>query len=176
MYFWTFKCRVVVAYIIKRTNEYNERVRCKERVTMPVMRINLLLYFIQVEYIKRTGKCMFSDKFYAFPSGPAIPCVYDYFMNINEDKQIKEIKYIVNYSDISDVMKKTIDYVLEHTYCMDAIDLSLLSRVFDGPWDLKYEKNDIRHRQVISKKMIEQYYGDKELFSDVKSRRRVLKK
>lgn len=175
MYLWSSRCKLVTSYIIEKTNEYNENIVLRDRITIPVMRVNLLLYFIQIEYIKRTGRFMFVDKFYAWTSGPVIPAVYEYFTNIGQVNNIKMTDFIVDYSALSKVMKETIDSVLEQTYNMDALDLSILSRVKDGPWYKKYDLLDVGHRQVIAKKMMIHYYGDKEIFDGINCKKRVLK-
>lgn len=176
MFLWSSKCKLVTSYIIEKTNEYNEKLVLRDRIVIPVMRINSLLYFIQVEYMKRTGRLMFVDKFYAWTSGPVIPAVYNYFTNIGQVNNIKTTDFIVDYSALSKSMKETIDSVLESTYNMDALDLAILSRVKDGPWDKKYNSLDVGHRQVISKRMMGHYYNDKEIFEGINCKKRVLKK
>ncbi len=158
----TAMCVAVANYIIEKVNEFNKGKKYSDQISMTCKRLQKLLYFSEVEYMKRhNGAPMFSDDFYAWPSGPVIPSVYYKFSQY----QNGEMTPIAGeHASITFDMIKVIDYVLEKTKDKDTVDLVEFSHVKDGPWSQAYNDKDPEHEQIVLKKDMRTFYADKDIF------------
>lgn len=158
----TKMCIAAANYIIRRTNDYNkDREYCKQ-ISMTCKRLQKLLYFSEIEYMKRNnGKPMFEDDFHAWPSGPVIPSVYRKFMQFQYGNMIPLES---NNSNLTKEMTDAMDIVLELTYNFDTVDLVDFSHVDGGPWARSYNADDPEHEQIISKEDIRDFYKKRNIF------------
>lgn len=162
--FYRKNCTIAVAnYIIEKTNSYNESRNFKDQVTLTCKRIQKLLYFIEIEYMKRNnGNPLFESNFYAWPSGPVIPSVYTEYMRF-KDGVMKPI-IPTNNQELTQAMTNAIDEILEKTWMMDTSELVLLSREKRGPWERFYNPDDEKHEEVINKEFMYEFYRYSDLF------------
>lgn len=155
----TSMCIAAANYIVELTNNYNKGKPYSERIPMTCKRLQKLLYFSDIEYMKMTdGSSMFHDDFYAWPSGPVIPSVYDKFMQYQTGEMIPVGG---EHTPIDDQMKTAIEVVFEKTTNIDTYDLVEQSHVSNGPWELVYSSDDINHHQIISKKEMLRFYRER---------------
>lgn len=155
-------CIAAANYIINAANKYNEgKTELKDRIFMSSKRLQKILFFSDVLYmIENNGQSMFSDDYYAWPSGPVIPSVY------NEFKEYQDGKMYPHYNwkdkEISDKIKDTIDRVLKDTNTIGTYELVEKSHIKGGPWDLVFKKRGINcginDFSIIKKKKIYKYY------------------
>lgn len=158
----TKMCIAVANYIISKTNEFNETKEYNQRISMTCKRLQKLLYFSDIEFMKNNhGRSMFKDEFYAWPSGPVIPSVYYRFM-IYQSGYMKPSEK--EQACLSPDIKSAIDYVLKQTNDKDTLDLVEKAHEQGGPWSQVYEANDPDHKQIIPKKMIYEYYRGRIVF------------
>jgi len=153
----TAKCIAVANYLIEKTGEYNKGKGSCETIFLSVGRLQRLLYFVQIENMRRTGKSMFEDDFYAWPHGPAIERLYDIIIDLNLKQPIL---YRENENEVALTQeeKDVIDYVFNKTKNIEKEDLEMISRVEGTPWHHNYKPNDINHLQIIPKTVIFDYY------------------
>ena len=159
----TLKCRAISNYIIEEMDKFNKNKDFKNKVFFHVKRLQKILYFCEIEYMKRNnGKVLFLDNYNAWPSGPVILSIYIKYM-VYVDSDIKP-RHESNEPKLTEDEKKVIDYVLESTMKMDTIDLVNLSTTEGTPFNKYFNENDIEHKQIIPKDVIYNYYKDKVLF------------
>ena len=128
------------------------------------LKLQKLVYLSYQEYLKSTGKKMFSDAIYAFPYGPVIKSVFDRFKNTSNplecDNVINETyKRMVKFTRIAFAndgfdMLKSIDYILEKYKDYTASELVSLTHRPDSAWSKCYvegQKNTIIPDDVIVK-------------------------
>lgn len=161
----TIMCVSAANYIIEKTNEYNKSQGYDNRISITGKRLQKLLYFSDVEFMKRNGGAsMFKDEFYAWPSGPVIPSVYYEFSQYQNGEMCPSKDS--QHSPLSRAMMDAIDYVLNRTHEMDTVDLIEYSHVEGGPWRRFYTDTDPNHEQVIPKKEIYSFYKEYKLFDN----------
>lgn len=155
-------CIAAANYIVELTNSYNDGKAYSLRISMTCKRLQKLLYFSDVAYMKKSnGVSMFRDEFYAWPSGPVIPSVYDEFMQY----QTGEMAPVGGtHSPITPEMKQAIEDVFTQTIDIDTYDLVEMSHVAGGPWCRAYNADDINHNQVISKTEMWEFYRARDIF------------
>ena len=146
-----------------QTNIANLTKQFSDQIPMTSKRLQKLLYFSDIEYMKNhDGQSMFDDEFYAWPSGPVIPSVYYKFMKF-QNGVMQPIEQ--NDSLIDEDVKHAIDIILSRTENMDTLDLVDYSHVDGGPWAHSYQRNDPDHNQTISKGAIYEFYKGRDIFS-----------
>jgi len=151
------ECQMATNYIIEKTKQYNTNKLPSKQVSLTMERIQTLLYFFQIEHIKKTGKLMFEDEFYAWPSGPAIPTTYDVY-NVPSFFRNDISTTQVSTELLSKEQRQIIDLILLNTYDIDTIDLEILSCTIDTLWADEYDSSDKHHRQVIFNEKLLNYY------------------
>ena len=156
----TTKCRAVANYIIEETNKFNEDKSLREQVIMSGRRLQKLLYFCNIEYMKiHNGKSFFEDDFYAWPSGPVIPNVYRVYIQYQDGKMFP--RYEGEIIELTAEEKSIIDKILNQTQELDSIDLINITNINNGPWQKLYNEHDSEHNQTIPKEEIYGFYLDK---------------
>lgn len=151
----TNMCIAAANYLIKKTNEYNESRAFREKIRMSGKRLQKLLYFSDIEYMKSYNKPMLRDDFYAWPSGPVIPSVYTQFIQYQSGAmEPAEGKY----TQLTQEEKEVLDLVFGSTIGVDTSKLVKASHVEGGPWACVYDEHDKDHRQVISKNKMQEFY------------------
>lgn len=154
-------CVAAANRLITLTNQYNSGKTYGERISMTCKRLQKLLYFSEAEYMKKYGEAMFTEDFFAWPSGPVIPSVYSKFAQFqNGEMAIVEGKH----TPITKEMEEVLDYVFNATITIDTLDLVERSHVEGGPWDLVFDANDPKHMQIIEKSSIREYYNTRNIF------------
>lgn len=54
-----------------------------EKISVTPMKLQKLLYFSHREYLKKTGKPLFNERFEPWPYGPVLPSVYEEFKSFH---------------------------------------------------------------------------------------------
>ena len=153
-------CATATTYIIEKTDKRNRGLKFDECVFMTSKRLQKLLFFCDVQYmLEHNGMPMFPDEYYAWPSGPVIPSIYQ-----------SHTEYEYGYSNLigregwrsqlTPDMQHTIDEVFDATIKMDTAELIKLSHDEKGPWWNAYSENDLEHKQLIPKDLIYAYYKE----------------
>ena len=158
----TKKCKSVANYIIENIDKYNEGRSLNEKIFLSTKRLQKLIYFCEVEYMKRNyGKPLLEDNYYAWPNGPAIPGLYYLFMQYADGNIKKTCEK--GEPELSCDVKEIIDDILDATKKLDTVELTNISNVPGGPYDMIFDKNDKEYKQMISKKDICDYYAERDL-------------
>jgi len=169
MYTITPECRAVANYILEQISKYNEyKQLLREQVLMSTRRLQRILYFCDIEYMKRNnGKPLFTDEFNAWPSGPVIDNVYHVFMQYQDGEMHPQYDGVA--VQLTDEIKSMIDKILEATNHLDTADLADISNVVDGPWHKVYREDDEDHRQIITKEAMYNFYLNRPLFGQTQN-------
>lgn len=155
-------CVAAANRLVDLTNQYNQKKPYGERISMTCKRLQKLLYFSEVEYMrKHSGEAMFSEDFYAWPSGPVIPSVYSKFAQFQTGRMT-----IVDgeHTPLTKEMEEVLDCVFEATIDKDTLDLVEMSHIKDGPWSQVFDVNDSKHEQIITKASMYDYYKSVRVF------------
>lgn len=154
----------VANYIVKKTNEFNARVDFQEQISLRNRRLQLLIYFCEIEYMKKNnGIPLFTDyycDFLAWPNGPTITAIVLKFAQ----QETVEMNLCEPVVELPDNIKSIINEVLEATKNIDTLDLIEISNVIGGPWHQAYNEKNWKYSKIISKKEMYCYYLNKELF------------
>lgn len=116
------------------------------------LKLQKLLYFVQGEYSKMTGKRLISDDFYAWQLGPVVPDVYSeysIFSSLSIPKQSQD-----NIFD-SEIIR-LLDTILRKYAVSPTWSLVELSHQQD-PW--KYHHGIFGDKALIPYKSIEDYFA-----------------
>ena len=160
----TAMCIEAANYIINRTNKFNETKKSSaEKIFLSCKRLQKILYFSEIEYMKRhNGRPMFKDEFYAWPSGPVIPSVYDKFVQYQDGTMYPVEKN--QHTPITTEMEEVLGYIFDKTEKLSTKKIVDLSHEKTGPWDQVYDDDDIEHKQIIPKQDMYRYYKGRTLF------------
>lgn len=159
----TTMCIMAANYLIERTNEYNTKVDFFNQISMSCKRLQKLLYFGDVIFMQlNNGKSMFKDEFYAWPSGPVIPSVYDEFMQYQNGKMMPVLG---EHTPLTKSMIQALDTIFERTTDIDTEDLVIESHVENGPWNQVYDPNDSGHFQIVTKESTYEFYRSRDIFN-----------
>lgn len=153
----TVMCIAAANYLIEKTNEYNKGRDFRNRIRMSGKRLQKLLYFSDIEYMKRYNTPMLRDNFYAWPSGPVIPSVYIRFIQY----QSGEMKPAEGtHTPLKKDEQEILDLVFSSTIGVDTSKLVKASHAEGGPWDCVYNAFDKDHDQIVEKKKMREFYKD----------------
>ena len=147
-------CVAAANYIIEKVNEYNKGKPFPSQVLMTSKRLQKILFFADVLYMLENNKeSMFTDEFYAWPSGPVIPSVYKEFMQYQDGEMKPHTEG--KHTSLTKGMVSVLDRVIDATMTVDTSELIKTSHVEDGPWCAVFdEDND----NIINKAKIYNYY------------------
>lgn len=151
------RCISAANRIINRTNAHNiwRYELGKSRVRLTGMRLQKILYLVELFWYTEHEECeMILENFEAWPNGPVIPEIYDYF-SVYQDGDMSPVLGISNYK-LNEEERSLINKVVDST-----IELSTESIVdyicsLDGLWAQTYKDGQGLY-SVISKKDIKQY-------------------
>lgn len=153
-------CIATANRIINRTNAQNVwRVQLgKPRVKLTGKRLQKLLYLCQLFwFVDHAESSMISEDFQAWPNGPVIPEIYDFF-SVFQDGDMSPLRnegtYILTPEEcdlINKVVDSTIDVPTEAI-----IDYTHL---LNSPWDLVYRGGQGIYK-IIPKESIRLYIND----------------
>lgn len=152
----TVKCFAVANQFLVLTNRYNGGKLFSEQISMTCKRLQKLLYFCEVEYLRVYGVSLFEDDFHAWPAGPAIPELYDFWFPIQSGDLLPVVggTCCLRREELA-----VIQSVFDATALVDTYDLVELSKVADGPWACVFVATDPIHSQVISLDSMLGFYG-----------------
>ena len=157
-------CIEAANYIINRTNKFNDGKNYSDRIFLTCKRLQKLLYFSEIEYMKRhNGEPMFNDQFHAWPSGPVIPSVYDVFVQYQDGTMYPHEEG--QHTPLTQDMIEVLDHIFNKTIDIDTYDLVDKSHNRQGPWSAVYIKDDVHHEQIIPKNKMLEFYIDQEIFA-----------
>lgn len=165
----TTMCLAIADYIINKTNEINmEREQeGKERIKMSCKRLQKLIFFSDVEYMKRhRGESFTKDNYYAWPNGPVIPEVYLNYMGFQNGEMIPLGE---KYKNLSKEIKKILDNVIAANIEKSTENLIEMTHSVDGPW-----AKHIDAKEIIPKREIYLYYKKKHDNKNRKKNRKLL--
>ncbi len=158
------ECRAVSNYIIEKSILLNKDKPLREQVLMSTKRLQKLLYFCDIEYMKlMEGIPLFSDDFYVWPSGLVIPNVYREFMQYQDGEMFP--CYEGETVSLSEMQKQLIDAIIDYTKELDTVDLIRLSVMDRVEIPKDYESFRAEKAELISKRNLYDYYKDKNLFN-----------
>ena len=146
------ECQLIVKHILTRNTEYNMAQKPANQISMTISRLQKILYFSQIEYIKHTGNIMFEDDFYATSKGPGIKEVHNYYIDYATGR-MDTLKFPSG--TISKDKQIIIDIILENTNSIDTDVLTKYSCKIDNLWINAYNNEDNR---FISKSNLIKYY------------------
>ena len=155
-------CVAAANRLVELTNQYNQEKPYSEKISMTCKRLQKLLYFSEAEYMKRhNGEFMFSEDFFAWPSGPVIPSVYSKFAQF----QTGEMTIVDgDHTPLTKDMVDVLEHVFNSTITIDTLDLVEMSHVKGGPWHQVFDETDPKHEQIIEKESIYNYYSGRNVF------------
>lgn len=115
------------------------------------MKLQKLLYFLQGEIVKKTGKRLIREDFYAWQLGPVIPEVYNIF-SMYSSATLPKQKLC---HTIDPQMERYMDSVFWRYAGKSAWELVDLSH-YQEPW--KYNRQIFGDRAIIPFKSIEDFF------------------
>ena len=155
-------CIAAANYLVNLTNEYNRKAGFEDRILMTCKRLQKLLYFGDVIFMQKFNSgSMFTDEFYAWPSGPVIPSVYDEFVKY-QDGEMFPIKG--DHTPLTAQMEEALSEVFNQTVKMETEDLVEASHVSGGPWNQVFNPADEKHMQIVSKESMQIFYKNNDMF------------
>lgn len=137
------KAITVTKYILLKAKE-NEKI-------VSNLKLQKMLYFIDLEYIKKNNKKLIDESFEAWPHGAVIKSIYDQF-KIFGANNIRLNDYEISKED-KDILDGLEWCVLEYLK-WKPWDLVELSHKPNGAWSKCYEKG--KNRVISFKKMHEE--------------------
>ena len=118
-----------------------------EDVDITPMKLQKLIYFVYRDYIQKTGKPLFNERFETWKYGPVIPSVYQYFKKYgsnairryateNDGKTV----FAVN-EEASPIFKDVLDHVWNQCSSYNGIYLSSITHKEGSAWREAYKNN-----------------------------------
>ena len=142
---------------VENTNLYNQKKPYSERISMTVKRLQKLIYFAEIRYmLEREGEQLFDTDYCAWPSGAVIPEIYHQYVQRQGEVAMNAVEssYILN-----DFTRDIIDDVFKKTIEIDTLDLVNMTLKKGTPWAAFFNSEDDRHKQIIPKVEIYNYYS-----------------
>lgn len=168
-------CIAAANRIINRTNAQNlwRYEQGKPRIALNGKRLQKLLYLCQLFwYIDHDESQMITEDFQAWPNGPVIPRVYDYF-SVYQDGDMCPLRNVSTYS-LNDEETTLINKIVDSTIDTPTESIIDFTHIQGGPWDLVYKGGQGVYA-TIPKDSIKQYIREqknqKELIDFIKDGR-----
>ena len=139
----------VARYIINRCNENNK--------TINNLKLQKILYFVQVEFLVEKGEACFSEKIQAWNFGPVVPEVYQQY-EVYGAANILSRKRVVDETIISRNDKKIIDGMIDECIKYSTSELVSITHR-QKPWKQAYAKGP---NTTISCARIKEYFLEDE--------------
>ncbi len=117
----------------------------KENISISPMKLQKLIYILYKEYLKYTGKTLFSERFEAWQYGPVLPNVYSEFKSYRSNS-IKSYSLDADggITKVSVIPMSDFDYVLNDVWNkykkFDGIELSNFTHQKDTAWEKSIQK------------------------------------
>ncbi|WP_312279289.1 type II toxin-antitoxin system antitoxin SocA domain-containing protein [Oscillibacter sp.] len=125
----------------------NILVRAKrEHIAVTPMKLQKLLYYVCVQYVKKTGILPIFERFEPWPYGPVIPSVYSEFKTfgsspIKSYARNAEGKAKMVDEDANPVLKSCIDDIWNKYKNWGAVDLSKKTHTAGSGWYAAYQRS-----------------------------------
>lgn len=150
------KCYSVVNRIINRTNAQNvwRYELGKPRVELTAKRVQKIIYLCQLFwFIDHEESSMIPEDFVAWPNGPVIPEIYDYWY-VYQDGDMCPCPYVKD--ELSKEESDIINVIVDNTIEIPTEAIIDYTHTSFGPWEQVYKSNQ-KSYGVISKDRIKQY-------------------
>lgn len=116
-----------------------------DNIDITPMKLQKLIYFVYRDYLQKTGRSLFNERFETWKYGPVVPSVYDKFKN-NGSNAIRKYAFdngktytMVN-EDSSPIFKGIIESVWNTYKNYDGIVLSSITHREGSAWRKAYGK------------------------------------
>lgn len=120
-------------------------------ISISDLKLQKILYFIQLYFIRDLKRYAFSDEIVAWKYGPVIKNVYNVYSSYGSTKICLQYDKLVNF----DENERNIIYsVLIQTIPKDVWDLVEMTHIKGGPWDQVYDE---RKEMIIKKESMAKY-------------------
>lgn len=166
------KCVSVANRIINRTNAQNvwRYELGKPKVRLTAKRVQKIMYLCQLFwFIDHDESNMIPEDFIAWPMGPVIPEIYDYWAVWQEGDMLP---YPYAKYELSEEETEIINIIVDNTIDIPTEVIIDYTHTPFGPWERVY-KGPLRPFNVISKDRIKQYIcsedAQRELIDFIKS-------
>lgn len=160
-------CIAVANKIINRTNAQNEwrSQNGKPRVKLTGKRLQKILYLCQLFwYIDHEESRMINEDFQAWPNGPVIPQIYDYF-SVYQDGDMCPL--LLSHSSSLTLEEATlVNIVVDNTIDIPTEAIIDYTHKPDGPWAKAYRDSQGVY-SIISKESIKQFIRNQEHQNDL---------
>lgn len=119
----------------------------REGVSVTPMKLQKLVYFIFRDYLKRTGKELFTEQFEVWQYGPVLPSVYSEFKSFQGYRITKFAKNadgsatIVSPEGAPDVME-SIEKIWKKYREKTGTELSRITHQSGSAWDKAFKRGD----------------------------------
>ena len=150
------RCYAAANRIINRTNAQNvwRYELGKPKVKLTGKRLQKILYLCQLFwYIDHKDTDMFEEDFVAWPNGPVIPEIYD-FWSVWQEGDMYPCPFVKN--ELSEEEANIINIVVDNTIDIPTEAIIDYTHTPFVPWEQVY-KSDQRQYKVISKDRMKQY-------------------
>ena len=118
----------------------------KEKVSVSPMKLQKLLYYVCVKYVKETGVYPIFERFEPWPYGPVIPSIYFEFKSYGCSpiktycKDAKGNSRMVD-EDVNPTLKYCLDVIWQKFKTFTGIQLSERTHQRSSGWYAAYQKN-----------------------------------
>mgnify|MGYP002616320479 CR=1 FL=1 len=116
-----------------------------EKIDITPMKLQKLVYFIYRDYLQKTGKALFNERFETWKYGPVCPSIYKAFKQYGSNAirdyvyEPGENCYLTVNENSSPIFKKIIDDVWNENKYYDGIYLSSLTHREGTAWKKAYD-------------------------------------
>lgn len=116
-----------------------------ENIDITPMKLQKLIYFVYRDYLQRTGRSLFNERFETWKYGPVVPSVYNEFRKYGSNAIRKYAfddskTYTTVDEDSSPAFKSVIESVWNTYKNHDGIVLSSMTHQKGSAWRKAYEK------------------------------------
>ena len=116
-----------------------------ENIDITPMKLQKLIYFVYRDYLQRTGRSLFNERFETWKYGPVVPSVYNEFRKYGSNAIRKYAfddskTYTTVDEDSSPAFKSVIESVWNTYKNHDGIVLSSMTHQKGSAWRMAYEK------------------------------------
>ena len=167
------KCYSVVNRIINRTDAQNRwrYTLGKPRVNITAKRIQKIIYLCQLFwFIDHENSDMIPEDFVAWPNGPVIPEIYNYWL-VYQDGDMCPCPYVKH--ELSKEEIEIINSIVDNTIDISTETIIDYTQRPFGPWEQSYKSPD-EPFSIIPKSIIKQYIcneqAQKELIDFIKDK------
>lgn len=119
----------------------------QEGIKVTPMKLQKLLYYVCVKYVKETGETPISEQFEVWQYGPVIPSVYSEFKPYKADPIEQLAKNAVGKSKVVDenanpLLADSINYVWSRLKNFTGIELGRRTHLKGSGWYAAYQRDD----------------------------------